>query len=236
MPGKFWPKRMRPGYMGQVMSAGALIVVASLLMFAVVNTLEIAKPPVVKTVPNLENKSAVEHTAVNQNPMDNQNLQSEQEQAKVPEAPFEPAQTVAAASNKNVSNQLIAELWNGTKMQGFGWQLHPVYRDWRYHNGVDISGSEGQIVPALASGEIIDIYTDKQYGLTVAVDSGKYTMYYSSLASVVVQKNATIKAGAPVGSMGISASELEPHLHFAVKPTGGQEYIDPGELFPNIPN
>ncbi|WP_371363147.1 hypothetical protein SRRS_41030 [Sporomusa rhizae] len=237
MLGKFWFRRIRPGYWGQVMTAGALLAVVSFLLFSVVSTLEVAKkPPVLKTTPAVEPVPVAEQAAVNKYPNANDGLNSGQKQAPGPQITVVPASTATVDSNIKADNQTIQELWSGTKIQGFGWEFHPVYRDWRYHNGIDISGSEGQIVPAVASGEIVDIYTDKQYGLTVVVASGKYIIYYGSLASIVVQKNNMITSGSPIGSMGISANELEPHLHLAVKNSSSKEFIDPREAFLNIPN
>lgn len=236
MPGKFWLKGIRPGYLGQVMTAGTLLALVSFLMFTVVSTLEVAiKPPVDKITPAAETMP-VEQAVVNRYSNVNNGIISGQDQGTASQITVASSQTATDDSNINAGNQAIHDLWNGTITHGFGWEFHPVYRDWRFHNGIDISGSEGQIVPAVASGEIVDIYTDKQYGLTVVVASGKYIIYYGSLASIVVEKNTTIKTGSPIGSMGISANELETHLHLAVKNSSSKEFIDPREAFPNIPN
>ncbi|QDR82105.1 M23 family metallopeptidase [Sporomusa termitida] len=230
MPGKIFTKLVRSGHIGQVLTAGGLLAVAALLIFAVASTLEtVPTPPVTKTAPVSEPA---------------QSLPLAQPQpavsiSQLPAGPQAPADELPAAAagqqDMAAGNEAIRNLWQGAIIRDFGWQLHPLYQDWRYNNGLDIGGGEGQLVPALLSGEVVEVFTDKQHGLTVAVRSGKYTVYYGSLASVAVNKNTMIKTGSPIGSMGISTSEPEPHLHLAVQGSGGDR-IDPRELFPNIIN
>ncbi len=230
MPGRIFTKLARSGHIGQVLTAGGLLAIAALLVFAVASTLEPAPaPPVTKIAPVSE---PAETLPISQ-PVPAVSI------SQLPAGPLPPAAELPAAAagqqDMAVGNENIRELWRGAIIRDFGWQLHPLYQDWRYHNGLDISGGEGQIVPALLSGEVVEIFTDKQYGLTVAVRSGKYTVYYGALASVAVNKNTMIKTGSPIGSMGISTTEPEPHLHLAVQDHDGSR-IDPRELFPNIAN
>ncbi|HWR06820.1 M23 family metallopeptidase [Sporomusa sp.] len=231
MSGKIFVKLARSGYIGQVLAAGVLLSVAALLMFAVVSTLEPASnPPITKSAPVSELTQPTQNTQPEQ-PMPAVSIN----QLPATQPPADPVAADAAELDMAAGNLAIRDLWSGAVIRGFGWQLHPLYKDWRYHNGLDISGGEGQIVPALLSGEVVDMFTDKQYGLTVAVRSGNYTVYYGSLASIAVNKNNMVRAGRPIGSMGISTSEPEPHLHLALKNAEGKS-IDPRELFPNIPN
>lgn len=231
MPGKIFAKLTRSGHVGQVLTAGGLLAIAALLVFAVATTLEPAPtPPVAKTAPVSE---PVQPLPSVQPPLPAVSI------SQLPAGPQPPADELSAAAAGQqataVGHEAIQDLWRGAVIREFGWQFHPLYQDWRYNNGLDISGGEGQIVPALLSGEVVEIYTDKQHGLTVAVQSGRYTVHYGSLASVAVNKNTRIKAGSPVGSMGISASEPEPHLHLAVQGSSGTR-IDPRELFPDLIN
>ncbi|SMC38388.1 M23 family metallopeptidase [Sporomusa malonica] len=234
MFGKILPKITRSSYLGQVLTAGVLLTAASLLMFAVISTFEPAsKPPVVKTEQVSEPMQPAQTALV---PQSHVNLAGNQEVPLITETKSPPAHRATAEHELETGNEAIRDLWSGTITHGFGWQLHPLYQDWRYHNGLDISGGEGQVVPALLSGEVVDVMTDTQYGLTVAVKSGRYTLYYGSLASVAVQKNTMINTGKPIGSMGISTSEPEPHLHLAVRANDGKQLVDPREIFPNMPN
>ncbi len=236
MPKQIWTRITGSGYTGQVLSAGVLLAVISLLLFTVISTLlpaarlPLDKPPVAENPPLAENgPTKVQPVTEAVVPGTQQQVPAGQSQAIAQEAATVATDTAAAG------NDAIHDLWQGTQLQEFGWQVHPLYKDWRYHPGIDIGGREGQIVPALLPGEVVDLYTDRQYGLTVVVRSGSYTVYYGALASTGLQKNSSIKAGRPIGSMGLSFSEREPHLHLAVKKDSGQDYINPRELFPDIP-
>lgn len=233
MLGKLWTRMVRSGYLGQVVTAGVLLTTAALLLFAVIGTLQpAAKPPAAKTAPVSEALPPAEATAHKVQPADT--AHTEQPQLTAPEPVAQPVQPAAETAAAAAGNAAVQQLWQGTVTHKFGWQLHPLYQDWRYHNGIDISGGEGQLVPALLGGQVVDVYTDKQYGLTVAVKSGQYTLYYSSLASTSVQKGAAVKSGKVLGSMGITLAEPEPHLHLAIQKSDGKSYVDPGEVFPQI--
>jgi murein DD-endopeptidase MepM/ murein hydrolase activator NlpD len=116
----------------------------------------------------------------------------------------------------------------GETIISHGWQMRPVFKDWRFHNGIDMRGVEGEPVTAVWNGKVTEIYKDKTAGLTVVIASGEYTVYYGSLASAEARKGAAIKAGAKVGTVGMSQAEPYPHLHLAVKK--GEKYIDPAEI------
>lgn len=234
MPRKILTKIARFGYVGQVVTAGFLLTVAVLLMFVVIGTFEpVAKPPMVRTMPVPE-RGQQEQAVLSDGLPKEQLLRTQ-----TPELPLTTVGTTAATAidknRKNTGDQLIRELWNGKVIGDFGWHFQPLYQDWRYHNGIDISGGEGQIVPALTDGEILKIYTDQQYGLTVMVKYDSQIITYGSLASVVVQPNSKIQAGDPLGSMGVTIGEPEPHLHIAVQKQDRNEYHNPRELFPDIP-
>ncbi|TWH45361.1 M23 family metallopeptidase [Sporomusa sp. KB1] len=236
MPGRIFTKIIRTGYVGQVVTAGMLLTVAALLMFAVISTLEpAAKPPVAKKAPVSEPLQQAQSPTLNSLSADPVNAVPASPASQPKSSVSAPVEVVDIENNAAADSQAISELWNGVITQKFGWRLHPLYQDWRYHNGVDIAGSEGKIVPSLVNGKVIEIYTDKEYGLTAVVKSANYLIYYSSLASVAVQENTIIKRGRPIGSMGITQSEPEPHLHLAVQTQDKQEYLAPHEIFPNIP-
>ena len=107
----------------------------------------------------------------------------------------------------------------------FGWQLHNVYKDWRYHTGIDISGGLHDPVAAIYSGQVTEIFHDKQSGLTAVVKNSTYSIYYGSLSEVKVEKGRDIRAGETIGTMGKSDAEPYYHLHLAIKK--GEQYIDP---------
>lgn len=113
----------------------------------------------------------------------------------------------------------------------------PVYfapiGQWAIHQGVDISGAQGEVVVAAADGVVAAAYSDPMLGYTVEInhDHG-YTTRYASLNTInVVSVGDKVARGAPVGGVGVSAaaeSDLPPHLHFEVL-IGGSA-VDPASV------
>ena len=94
-------------------------------------------------------------------------------------------------------------------------------RDWRVHNGVDISAQEGTQVLAAADGKVTQVWEDETLGYTVEIrHEGGYTTRYSSLAEdVSVQEGDTVTLGQAIGCVGDTAlveNVLGPHVHFSV--------------------
>lgn len=126
------------------------------------------------------------------------------------------------------ASQPVLAVPKGEIKLGFGWQEHPVFKDWRYHTGLDIAAGADQIVTALASGEVSDVYQDRYSGLTAVVKGRNLTVYYGALASTAVSKGDSVAAGSKIGTVGMSTAEPYPHLHLAVYKDN--KYYDPREL------
>ena len=129
--------------------------------------------------------------------------------------------------NKEIETESIVSVKSiaGQRILDFGWQVHPVYKDWRYHTGIDISGIAGQSVQAIAKGKVTDIFRDPYSGLTVVVANDHYNIYYGSLENVSVNKDSIIHVGQLIGTMGRFDAEPYDHLHLAIKEK--DHYIDP---------
>ena len=91
------------------------------------------------------------------------------------------------------------------------------------HGAVDLNGSLGEAVFAVARGKVITAGAWGKLGNTVIVDhlDGGYTIY-GHLDTVDVKLNSTVTVGLMIGTIGYSgnaralrAKNLPPHLHFA---------------------
>ena len=106
-------------------------------------------------------------------------------------------------------------------------------RDWRTHEGVDLSAALGDEVQAAADGSVYTIHEDESLGMTVVLrHDGGYTTHYSNLdKDVSVKVGDTVKAGDVLGKVGQTAgieTAEEPHLHFAVYKNNAP--VDPTEF------
>jgi len=138
----------------------------------------------------------------------------------------EPERVLKAVDSKPIQDVPVpSKTIRGPIKMDFGWQLHDVYKDWRYHTGIDIGGLADQPVEAIDNGQVIDIFRDNHSGLTIVVKNNIYSVYYGSLSEVKVDKDAHISAGQTIGTMGSCDAEPYNHLHLAIKKDG--QYIDP---------
>lgn len=94
-------------------------------------------------------------------------------------------------------------------------------RDWRTHEGIDLSAVLGQDVFAAADGVVYTIYNDENYGMTVVLrHTGGFTTHYSNLSEeLAVSVGQEVSAGTLLGTVGMTANAETanaPHLHFAL--------------------
>ncbi|MPM40549.1 hypothetical protein SDC9_87193 [bioreactor metagenome] len=102
--------------------------------------------------------------------------------------------------------------------------------DWRTHGGVDIKGSVGTQVKAMADGTVSDVYSDELYGQVIVIEHGDNlkSLYANLSESVIVKKGQKVSAGDVIGGIGETAMiEMAepPHLHFETIKDGVQ--VDP---------
>ena len=105
---------------------------------------------------------------------------------------------------------------------------------WKIHEGIDISGSVGDIIKASEKGEVTKIYDDSFLGKTVVIDHGQgYKTSYSNLGEkLYVSVGTKVKKGQKIGEIGTSSiGEIkdEPHLHFMLYKN--DENVDPSNIF-----
>ena len=99
----------------------------------------------------------------------------------------------------------------------FGWRIHPISGEWKFHTGVDFGYAEGTPVPALFDGVVIQSgdYGDG-YGNQVLLYHSAYDVY-TRYAHVI----------GLVGATGyVTGAHL--HLEYIVRDVeGGYVYADP---------
>lgn len=116
----------------------------------------------------------------------------------------------------------------------FGWRVHPIFGDRRFHTGTDLGAPEGTPVIATQDGEVHVADYLGGYGLTVILRhaEGSLETRYAHLSRILVRPGETVKQGEVVGLVGSTGNSTGPHLHFELRELTAQGWIllNPNEL------
>lgn len=118
----------------------------------------------------------------------------------------------------------------------YGYRIHPIFGDWRFHNGLDIcirGGSYGKPVYAVGNGYVSMAEWYGGYGncVTIALGDG-YTALYGHLSGFNCYEGKYVSKGDVVGYIGSTGNSTGPHLHFTMFYNGSD--FDPHNVIPGI--
>jgi murein DD-endopeptidase MepM/ murein hydrolase activator NlpD len=122
-------------------------------------------------------------------------------------------------------NKPVAE---GQLGDGFGWRVHPILRDRRFHEGVDYAAPFGSPVVAAGAGVVDKIGFESGYGKFVRIrhDYGYETTYaHISSAARGLRVGERIRRGQTIGYIGSTGLSTGPHLYYELRV--GDHYEDP---------
>ncbi len=115
----------------------------------------------------------------------------------------------------------------------FGWRVHPLTGDQRFHSGTDLAAPVGTPVLAAYAGQVAIADVLGGYGITVALDHQKGTQQtlYAHLSELFVKPGEQVKQGDVIGLSGNTGNSTGPHLHFEVRQLTSEGWIamDAGE-------
>lgn len=154
--------------------------------------------------------------------------------SRTPEQETPPAETQKPAA--------LVFTWpvNGAVLASFSVEAlayDETMRDWRTHEGIDLSAAVGTRVLAAAAGTVCGIYEDELMGTTVVIDHGEgLTSVYANLhAQPPVELDEKVYTGDVIGAVGDTApaeSGRGPHLHFAMYQD--EAPVDPEMYLPEL--
>ena len=107
-------------------------------------------------------------------------------------------------------------------------RLHPIFKEYRPHPGVDYSAPEGTPIKAVGDGVITEIGFNRGMGNAISIRhyNGYITEYnHMSKFARGVGKNKTVSQGTIIGYVGMTGYATGPHLDFRMKKNG--TLIDP---------
>lgn len=114
-----------------------------------------------------------------------------------------------------------------TLLSGFGRRLHPVFKIWKKHTGIDFSCPRGTQIVASGQGVVCKINGNgRGYGKHVLIDHGYgYKTLYAHMSEIDVHVGQKVERGTPIGKVGSTGTATAPHLHYEVHKNG--EPINP---------
>jgi murein DD-endopeptidase MepM/ murein hydrolase activator NlpD len=111
---------------------------------------------------------------------------------------------------------------------GFGGRMHPIFKNWRQHTGVDFAAPRGTPTWATADGTVEFAGVKGGYGNVIEIrHSGSVTTLYGHLSGFAagVRKGVRVSQGQTVGYVGSTGFATGPHLHYEFKISG--QHQDP---------
>ncbi|MEI1377152.1 M23 family metallopeptidase [Nostoc sp. UHCC 0926] len=113
----------------------------------------------------------------------------------------------------------------------FGWRVHPITGNQRFHAGTDLGAPMGTPVLAAAAGQVETANWVGGYGLTVILNhkSAEQTLY-GHMSEILVQPGQWVQPGTVIGRVGSTGASTGPHLHFEVRHLTQDGWVatDPG--------
>jgi len=114
---------------------------------------------------------------------------------------------------------------------GFGYRIHPIYKTWRMHTGIDFTAPIG--TPLYATGDgVIERIKGKMsgYGKVVIINHGYgYESLYAHMSKIIVRPGEKVKRGQVIGYVGNTGRSTGPHVHYEIKKNG--KPINPVHFF-----
>ncbi len=110
----------------------------------------------------------------------------------------------------------------------FGSRMHPIFKNWRQHTGVDFASPRGTPAWATADGTIEFAGVKGGYGNVIEIrHSGSVSTLYAHLSGFAAgaRKGARVSQGQIVGYVGATGYATGPHLHYEFKISG--QHQDP---------
>lgn len=117
-----------------------------------------------------------------------------------------------------------------TTASGFGVRLHPIFRKFKMHDGVDIIADVGTTVIAPGNGKVDFVGYRTGLGLTIEIDHGfGYRTIYAHLSKTLVKEGQKVERWQKIGATGNSGLSSGPHLHYEIHHNGIK--LDPENFF-----
>jgi murein DD-endopeptidase MepM/ murein hydrolase activator NlpD len=123
---------------------------------------------------------------------------------------------------------------SGSVTSPYGWRVHPIYKYWGLHDGVDFGAGCGAPLYAATSGTVVSSYWSGVYGNRLVIDHGiqrgvPLGSIYNHASSYTVGVGSQVSRGQVIGYVGSTGWSTGCHLHYTVMVNGST--VDPMNWF-----
>jgi murein DD-endopeptidase MepM/ murein hydrolase activator NlpD len=115
---------------------------------------------------------------------------------------------------------------------GYGYRLHPIYKTYKMHEGIDFTAPTGTPIYATGNGRVMNVAPGHGYGNAIVINHGfGYQTLYGHMYKVKARPGQLVKRGELIGYVGSTGLSSGPHLHYEVIKNGKK--INPINYFFN---
>ena len=136
-----------------------------------------------------------------------------------------------AANNITSTGTYIWPLPGYSPGSAYGWRMHPIYHEMRFHAGEDIGAPSGTPILAADSGIATVIPNNGNgYGNYIMINhgGGRVTLY-AHMSAFAISNGQSVTQGQVIGYVGSTGNSTGQHLHFEVRVNGAT--TDPKSYF-----
>ena len=120
----------------------------------------------------------------------------------------------------------------GQSSSGFGYRIHPLQDEVRFHYGTDFAANSGDDILAFADGTVAFAGFGAGFGYHIIIEHEEgFRSLYAHCSRLLVETGETIYMGQKIALVGSTGDSTGPHLHFELTQNG--VYINP-EYYVNL--
>ncbi len=124
---------------------------------------------------------------------------------------------------------------DGRITSDFGMRLHPIFKRYRKHPGIDFAAKSGSPIYATADGIVKLAKYNGGYGNCVIIDHlYGFESRYGHMQKILVRRGQRVERGDKIGLVGKTGIATAPHLHFEVHYKGKE--VNPRHYFYDDPS
>ncbi len=108
----------------------------------------------------------------------------------------------------------------------FGWRVHPISGQWKFHAGVDLGYDYGDAIAAIYGGKVVYSAEYEGYGNCIIIEDAVHDFeLYAHCNSLLAEYGQMVAAGQIIATVGSTGYSTGPHLHLEYWKNG--QYVDP---------